>query len=293
MNRMESIPFLWELITEETPVLNFKNDSSFSDEQKYQVLGLSSGGKVREYISHMYYQNMKWYYFKKEEKNYGYSFYLLDELMGSYLAKSIALPAISFQIARVKGCIGLASENFREQNYDYYFMQQLPIGCIDKGRSFHPTTIDILKSLCANSINVQQFEKHILKLLALDLYMLQKDRGNVNLQYQISRTTKYFDLAPIYDFSNCVGKEDAASVTIPNPILSLNYHTITSLIKKYPLFSECLFHLLEQTMHKAWNQICEDFHFNQDCDAYKQAKDYYETKDQNQRQLLKEFLKNV
>ena len=150
-----------------------------------------------------------------------------------------------------------------------------------------------IKSLCIDSANENQLEEHILKLLAVDLYMLQKDRGNVNLQYQINRTTTHFDLALIYDFSTCVNKGSAASITIPNPVLTLNYDTIVSLIKKYPQFSQYLYCLLDQTMSKTWDQICEDYHFNQDCFAYEQAKEHYEIKDRNQRQLLKEFLKNA
>lgn len=285
---MQPIPFLQKLITDETPILELKNDASISDRQKYQVLGLSSGILVQKYITYMYYQNLKWFFFKKEEKKYGYPFYLLDELMGSYLAQSIALPAVSFQIAKTKASIGIASENFRKEGFDYYYFQQLPVKGLLENR-FNLVNLDVLKTLCVDSVNSDQLENHVLKLLALDLYMLQKDRGYVNLQFQLDRITQYLDLVLAYDFSNCTDKADFASVTIKNPIVVLNCNTIQLLIKKYPKFSEYLLCLLNQTMSATWNQICEDYHFNQDCYAYEQAKEYYEIKEEKQKELLREF----
>ncbi len=225
---MKPIMFLQNLITDETPILELKNDVSISKQKKYQVLGLSPGSLTNRYIERMYYQNLKWFYYKKEEKKYGYPFYILDELMGSYLAKAIELPAVSFYIAKTKDSIGIASENFRTEQFDYYFIQQLPINGLLENR-FNLTNLEILKSLCIDSNNENQLQEHILKLLALDLYMLQKDRGYVNLQFQIERATQYLDISLAYDFSNCVDEADSTSILIKNPIVVKKISTICRL----------------------------------------------------------------
>ena len=207
---MNPICFLQELITEDTSILELKKDPNITPQQKYSVLGLSDN----IYIHYMYYQNLEWYYFKQEEKDFKqeeksdgvkYPFYLLDELMGSYLAHFIELPTISFQVAKTDTFLGLASRNFRKEKYDYYFFDQLPVkGLLEFSTTF--INIEVLKSLCINSINIDKLTDHIMKLLALDLYMLQMDRSVVNLQFQIDRDTRFFDLAPIYDFSNCADR---------------------------------------------------------------------------------------
>ena len=83
---MNPICFLQELITEDTSILELKKDPNITPQQKYSVLGLSDN----IYIHYMYYQNLEWYYFKQEEKDFKqeeksdgvkYPFYLLDELM--------------------------------------------------------------------------------------------------------------------------------------------------------------------------------------------------------------------
>ncbi len=289
---MKPILFLQKLITDETPILELKNDVSISRQQKYQVLGLPSSSLTNRYIERMYYQNLKWFYFKSEESRYGYPFSILDELMGSYLAKIIELPAVSFVVAKTKDSIGIASENFRMESSDYYFIQQLPVKTLLENR-FNLASLDILKSLCIDPINAVQLEEHILKLLALDLYMLQKDRGDTNLQFQINHATQYLDLSAVYDFSNCIEEAELASVMIRNPIVVLNYNTIRLLIKKYPKFTKYIESLQNQTMCSTWDQICGDYHFNLNCFAYNQAKNHYEIKDQKQKGLFKELFTNV
>ena len=277
---MEIIHFLRELITEDTPILELKKDPTITLQQKYSVLGFSH----EFYPYYMYYQNFEWYYFKQEEKNdeIKYPYYLLDELMGSYLAQFIGLSTISFQIAKRDSFVGLASKNFREKECDYYFFDQLPIAqLLEFSTSF--INIEMFKSSCIDNINVDKLVDCIFKLLALDLYMLQMDRSRVNLQFQINRDT-------IYDFSNCADKwQYSTSFNIFNPIITLTYNNIPILCKKYPQFLECLSMLVTKTMSSTWNQICEDYHFNQDCFAYFKAKEHYQLKDENQKKLLRDI----
>ncbi len=284
---MEINHSLQELITEDTPILEIKKDSNITPQKKYSVLGFSH----KFYIHYMYYQNFEWYYFKQEEKNdeTKYLYYLLDELMGSYLAQFIELPTISFQIAKRDSFLGLVSKNFRGKECDYYFFDQLPIAqLLEFSTSF--INIEMLKSLCIDNINVDKLVDCISKLLALDLHMLQMDRSRVNLQFQINRDTKFLGLSPIYDFSNYADKwQYSTSFNIFNPIITLTYNNIPILCKKYPLFLEYLSMLVTKTMSSTWNQICEDYHFNQNCFAYFQTKEHYQLKDENQKKLFRDI----
>lgn len=81
--------------------------------------------------------------------------------------------------------------------------------------------------------------------------------------------------------------------TIWNPIISLNCNNISILCKIYPQVLEYFSILLEKTMSAAWNQICEDYHFNQNCYAYERTKEYYQLKDENQKKLFKVYLEDV
>lgn len=281
---MQSIPFIRELITEDTPILNLpKNSISISD--KYSELGfLSSHKKAMFYVDMMYFLNNDWYYFKVEE-SYFYQFYLIDELMGSYLARFINLDAVSYSVAKVDDCIGLASQNFKKDRFDYYFSEELSLNS-----SCDFTNIYILKSFCKDDNNAQELVDSILKLFALDIYMLQNDRCYLNLQFQINRMNHAFSLSPIYDFSNCLGGVRKERMRLPNVVLPLNDTTIPMLCRYFPKFSEYLNMLLGKKMSVTWDQICEDYHFNQDCFAYERVKSHYQIKEEKQKELLKEYL---
>lgn len=282
---MQSIPFIRKLITEDTPILKLPKDStSISD--KYSELGfLSSRRSAIIYASMMYFFNNAWYYFKVEEDKVYYPFYLIDELMGSYLARFINLDAVSYSVASIDGCLGLASRNFKKDGFDYYFSRELSL---DSPRDF--TNIHILESLCIDDNNAQALIQSILKLFALDIYMLQTDRCCSNLQFQVSKINQAFSLAPLYDFSNCSSSVKKEKIIVPNVILSLNDTTIPMLCRNYPRFSEYLSILLEHKMSVTWDQICQDYHFNQDCFAYIQIKDYYQIKEEKQKEFLKKYL---
>lgn len=81
--------YLKNLITENTPIIKLSNDYSVAKEYKREILGLIDADIERQedYMKMMYLMNNSWYYFKEENENLGYPFYLIDELMGSCLAK--------------------------------------------------------------------------------------------------------------------------------------------------------------------------------------------------------------
>ena len=71
----------------------------------------------------------------------------------------------------------------------------------------------------------------------------------------------------------------------------LTMNNIKLLLKEFPNFKKCLELCLEQNLEEIWNQICIDYHFNQDCYMYERIRNYYKTKDKNQKQNIKKLIK--
>lgn len=291
--------YLKNLITENTPIIKLSNDYSVSKEEKKEILGTNNVDleKQDDYMKMMYFMNNSWYYFKEEEENLGYPFYLMDELMGSFLAHKMNMKVVSYFLARVKNKkIGLASKNFKQSGFHYYFGKQYyDIYENYTNLSYAPfrvENIENLKLLCVSDENRKILTKHILEMLALDVYMLQKDRKSANLQFEERETTKYIDLAPLYDFSNCIPKiEEKSGLELQGVILRITDRNIKTLIKQYPYFANFLSSLLETKMSTTWEEICEFYQFNQNCTAFEEVYNYYKTKEESQRRYLGMYLK--
>lgn len=279
-----------ELITDKTKILDLSNTDKVSKFEKHEVLDMKTYLEFR-YIKSMYKQNGTWYYFKEDDINYAYPFYMIDELMGTYLAKNRNLKTIFYEIAKRKNSLGLASLNFKDDKHTYHIISKLLKDESSPNSSFE--RIDLLKKFCVDLKNEEEFINDLLNLFALDIHMLQKDRGEVNLQFQIDKETKYFSLAPLYDYSNCSRAIDLSGLSIPSKIIRINDITVITLIKNFPYFKECLEFCLEQKMSNIFDQICEDYKFNQDCQTYERIKDYYEVKDKNQYEYIKTLTKKL
>jgi len=269
--------------------MNLYNDIHISEEQKYEVLGMeSSGFLANQYIQKMFLMNHTWYYFRKEEENYGYPFYLMNELLGSYLAKILKLDAVTFQVGCVENKLGLVSKNFRKSNCTYYFGDYfVPYNNLVNANS----NVEHIKQFYRNEQDKEIVIDSLLKLLALDIYMLQKDRISTNIQFEENLETKQFRVAPIYDFATCIDSIGLEGIYLNNVIVVLDDFNIRLLNKIYPQFSNYLTILLEQKMSTMFETICEDYHFNQDCFVYEQVKSYYQLKEEKQRQYLKQYIK--
>lgn len=281
--------FLTELITDETPILKLSSNSNISEEEKEKVLDLDCS-LTNRYIDYMHYHNGSWYYFKKDDNDYAFPFYMADELMGTYLAKYRNLQTISYEIAKVKDSYGLASINFKQPGFKYYTIVKLIYGI---SASNGISNIDTLKGYTIDDVNEQEFMTSLFNLLALDIHMLQKDRGEVNLQFQVNEETGHFNLAPLYDYSACSQKIGLGGLSVINKIARLDEVAIPSLIRRFPQFRESLEFCLEQSMKEIWEQICLDYHLNQECSAYERIKDYYEVKDESQKQYIKTMLSHI
>lgn len=280
--------FLTELITDKTPILLLEHSEIISDVEKYNVLGVKTSLSDK-YIRNMYYYNNLWYYFKEDDNNYGFPFYIIDELVGSYMANLRGLATVSYQVAQINNKYGLASINFKQSELNYCTLNNL----IDNPTLCTGTqNIDILKNFCNSLENEKEFLKHLFNLFTLDIHMLQKDRCSANLQFQMGKDGS-FDIAPIYDYSNCALKVDSCGIVVKTPIILLNDLTIRSLLRKYPKFKEYLTLCLEYDMKTIFEQICIDYHFNHDCTAYEQISEYYLEKDKSQKVYIKQMLSDI
>ncbi len=277
--------YLSKLVTKDTPILHLHNDRILSQSMKENIIGSCYKRKYEDYI---YLYGTKLYFFKKEEVNYGYPFYLIDELMGSFLAQKRNIRAVSYEITKVKNRLGLSSCNFKNPNFDYYLCKNSLFSSFLSRDSI--SNIDALQSFAKIPENKQLLLDHLLELLALDVYMLQKDRCSFNLQLEIDPISELIDFAPLYDFSNCADCVGLGGLYINNPIIVINDLNIRQLLKKFPQLKEIFTFYLDQKMSDSWIEICNRYHFNQDCFAYHQILEYYKTKEENQKKYIKKLL---
>ncbi len=292
--------YLKELITKETPIISLKNDSSSTEKEKSEILGTNyasySLSRKKDYLKMMYKINNDWYYFKEENDS---SYYLMEELMGSFLANKIESQAVTYSIASRKEKknpkqFGLASKNFKKPEFDYYFCDfYREIYYLQNGLYDYENikNIENLKIICKTEEETERLIEQVLKMLALDLFMLQKDRNGANIQFQINKKNDQISLAPLYDFSKCAPKIEKDGIYLKNYIIRITEKTLHKLIKQYPVFQSYLSILLEIGFLSVWEEICETYSFCRSGIAYEQIKKYYETKEESQRKELSLYLK--
>lgn len=293
--------FISELITENTPILKLTDKVYSTKEQelkerneKYRVLDLDCT-LSRFYINYLYFQNQKWYYFKMEDlKNDDFPFSFIDELMGAYLSSYIGLPAVSYQIAGTKKNnhenFGIASLNFKKLGFRYMTFHKL---CEHYEYLDNIERIQFLKSMCIDFKNEEILMSHIFKLFALDIYMIQKDRCDINLQFQVDQKTSFFDLAPLYDFSNCHFYIDSTGIKLNNPMGVLDDSTIPELLQNFPMFQKELEFIFQFSLKEVWEKISIDYCFNQDSSLYDRICNYYEIKEEKIKKYIKQISKDV
>ena len=278
---------LTKLITKDTDIILLTNEN-ITLKDKYEILGYTSV-LADYYVSYIYKNNNNIYYFKEQSKNRDYPFALIEELMGTYLCNYLNLKSIKYSVA-TNGCkYGLASLNFKDDQHKYYFFNDfINKESIENGLY----NLNVLRYLCINEDNYEELIKQIMDLIVLDIYMVQCDRSNINIQFQIDKKTKYLSLAPIYDFSNCSFKFNS-DIQVCNAILQINQKNIIKLLKNSKYFKERINYILENDMSKIWKQICIDYKLNQECSTYENINDYYKSKYNSQKKYIKQLIKDV
>lgn len=288
--------YLSDLISDSTPVIKLRNDRSVTEEEKNHILGniIASKSRKEEYLKMIYLMNNTWYYFKKESGNDAYPFHLINELMGSYLAKTLGLKSLDFSIAKTKTETGLLSPNFKEEGYSYCFGDYYQKVLEAKINRFHDLSvkgIHRLSILCPNEENASKLIDEFLNMVALDTYMLQTDRGPANIQFVINHESKEVSLSAIYDYANCKSSENCHNLFLKNCIATVMDLTIPEFVKEFPQFKEYLVFLIEQGYLSTWNTICDDFSFNRDSEAYETVTNYFKDKEEFQKNYLYSLIK--
>lgn len=280
-----------KLVTKETPILSLKSPE-IPLETLEHIFRCDERYRPKHYYAYLRMIHEKdgvWYYFKHDISQYTYA--TMEELLGSYFSVQRNLPTVSYQIACLNGfSYGLASPNFKKDTHDYYYMNGLPTkDCSLYRQSIE--NINALRSLCKNPKNEEVFLNHLLNLFALDIYMLQKDRCTYNLMFQIEKKSKMFDIAPVYDYSNCDQCVSKRGLFLGNVVTDIELHVVKMLFRSFPEFSTIFNEVFSMNMTDYVDQICTDFHFSQDCVLYENMKEYYRMKQEKQRQYFKKFLK--
>lgn len=165
-----------------------------------------------------------WYFWK-----YVDDYQLLNELIGSFLAKLIDLDTAEY-IPGISSTDKLVviSKNFREPNIKYFmsnkFFKEAPL-----------TYSEYLSKINYNTESLKSLDKlllkQLLKVCILDLYMGQYDRHSGNLMFKINNISS---LAPIYDYSCSFAGKLKEYYQNPFVILNMNYKEIEKFLNEYP-----------------------------------------------------------
>lgn len=166
-------------------------------------------------------------------------FFMINELIGSYLARYINLRAVDYQIGESNLGLHALSELFYKPDYyyttcydhyrrtalkDYYFIQKFFL-------MFYHADTSILDRIKSDKMLFS-----VLKLIALDLKMGQIDRHNNNVMLEINKSNNEVDLAPIYDFSLSYCDTSRLPYFYDSPFIGLrrNKASLDALVRKYP-----------------------------------------------------------
>ena len=126
--------------------------------------------------------------------------------------------------------IGIASYDFRDSDKEYKYLNDYDV---NSGNGF----LEMLEK----TNNYHQLYKDMLELMALDIYMGQADRSEVNVMFEEDQNNN-IRLAPLYDFefslnSTCIDKDSIYRSCL------YNFGTIDEVrdfIRKYPEFRDIL-----------------------------------------------------
>ena len=206
-------------------------------------------------------------WFLINEKAYYYKYLsginqLLNELIGSYLAKFFNLPTVSYSLASYNCDIGIISENFRKPNCTYFDCQEFII------YDTNELSLMYLKKICHNNQNYQSIVEDILKVMVFDFYRNETDRNIQNLYFEKKENSTF--LAPLFDYeqSFTINRNQMFNSILDFDLpkeknyISIYTYEIYKYFKKYPQFYENFKKILEIDLEKIINQIITDYSLN-------------------------------
>lgn len=208
-------------------------------------IGISSDDASMFYIPKTAYSMKKYDFFSNLVIIDGEIYYvkydnILNELIGSFLAKKIELDSVDYQIGIYCNLKYTVSKLFYDREYNYFYPKYFPEFKHFSSKVHSNPITDIY---CFRS-HLKQFDDKVkdelLKLIALDLKMGQSDRHGQNLMLKQCIETGVVDLAPIYDYGRSYTPFDFPFKYYQNVYFQIrnNHTSLTKLAKKYPQIME-------------------------------------------------------
>ena len=167
---------------------------------------------------------------------------MTNELIGSYLAKKLELDTVDYQIGKRQcdGQIFALSKLFYEDGYQYqsaleFLREHHYKNCFGMVQSsFKKTALCYYHLRTLKAYKGTPFYDSCMKLIVVDLKMVQRDRHDKNVIIQIDSRGKV-DLAPIYDYgiSYSYFYENNAYVN-PFAFIRFNKVSLELLFRRYP-----------------------------------------------------------
>ena len=210
--------------------------------------------------------------------------WLINELIGSYLAKQLDLPSVDYQIGTYCEFRYALSKIFYDKKYSYYF--PLDYKC----------NMNIMKSNRNSAQNnlykdkISHLDRNVriklLKLIALDLKMGQYDRHEYNIMFKKDNETGEVDLAEIYDYGLSYPNHDMYDCYY-NPFIELskNSYGLGKLIKKHPEIESFIDIMKSISMEK----ILTDIEKEKKIEFTPQEKSSYEKLDEKYSKILEKI----
>ena len=188
---------------------------------------------------------------------YSHDNWLINELIGSYLAKQLDLPSVDYQIGIYKGFKYALSKIFYEEDFLYYFPKYKSNEDLVKyGRNYDKNNLykDKLRYLD------KKVKIKMLKLIALDLKMGQYDRHEYNIMFKKKKSTGEVDLTDIYDYGLSYSAGDLHNYYYFNPFMKLsrNSYGINKLMRKHPEIVEYIDKMKSISMEKILDEITKE-----------------------------------
>lgn len=196
-------------------------------------------------------------YYTKSLGNYR----LLNELIGSHLAKKLDLDTVDYEIGETSTGYHALSKPFYKEGYQYnYFKDYFHLPVISK--KFILSMLNPFSTLCITDgldlLRGTKMYSSALKLTALDLKMSQVDRHGSNLQVKVGVNGEV-SFAPIYDYSESYMIGDASTIYYsPLVFIKKNKASLTELMKKHPELMEYLEYLLNISIYDILECIGEE-----------------------------------
>lgn len=213
---------------------------------------------------------------------------IINELIGSFLARKISLDAVDYKIGVFRNQIYILSEIFFEEGKEYFHPNKLgydleyEYSLVEK--KVH--SIYYYKSML-NNLN-EQLLYDILKLTILDIKMGQIDRKSYS-NTMLMQDESGISLAPVYDFGEAYSERTdcMAYIVYNNPfiIIRKNVLSMKTLVRKYPIVMEFIDILKNIDMEEIIAYLESSFPIKlSDVD-----KKYYEEKDSDYSRVLKKL----